>query len=180
MKSKRHNTVEVNESSAFDSMLEINAASQLTGQKAIEAEVTSVDCGATKWAFHEPQKTNCWDKRCEMVCPQLPHKYECIYMHEIMKNKLYLCRNDCLYECVYVSCISLYIYMMCSLYSIYTCIQLYSATGIDNVTLNKKMKFVCLFVWKWNSSKEPIVTQVYCAININYELIDRTRILHRN
>ena len=32
---------------AFDSMLEINTASQSTGQKAIKAELTSVNRGAT-------------------------------------------------------------------------------------------------------------------------------------
>ena len=45
------------QSSVFNSMLEINAAPQSTGQMAIEAELTSVDCGATKLTFHEPQKT---------------------------------------------------------------------------------------------------------------------------
>ena len=32
-------------------MLEINTASQLTGQKSIEAELTSVDCGAASGHF---------------------------------------------------------------------------------------------------------------------------------
>ena len=31
---------------------------------------------------------------------------------------------------------------MCSLYSIYMCIQLYSAKGINDVTLSKKITFV--------------------------------------
>ena len=39
---------------------------------------------------------------------------------------------------------------MCSLYSIYKCIQSYSAKGIiiNNVALNKKIKFVCVFFVK--------------------------------
>ena len=32
------------------------------------------------------------------------------------------------------------------MYSIYMCFQLYRARGINDVTLNKKIKFVCLFV----------------------------------
>ena len=36
---------------AFDSMLEINVASQSTGQKAIEAELMWVNCGATSGHF---------------------------------------------------------------------------------------------------------------------------------
>ena len=59
-----------------------------------------------------------------------------VWMCLYMKKSLYLCWNGCLYECMYVSCISLYI-CMCSLYSIYVCIQLYNAKGINDVVLNK-------------------------------------------
>ena len=35
---------------------------------------------------------------------------------------------------------------MCSLYSIYMCMKLCGTKGIKDVALNKKIKFVCLFV----------------------------------
>ena len=77
-----------------------------------------------------------------MVRPQLLLKCECVYE---WNNKNCVCdRNCCMYKCVYVSCILLYTYVF-TVFNLYVCIQLYSAKGINDIVLNKEIKFVYLF-----------------------------------
>ena len=46
-----------------------------------------------------------------------------------------------MYECMYVWCVLLYMYMcMFTVLKIYVCVPLFSAIGIDEVTLKKNIK----------------------------------------
>ena len=76
-----------------------------------------------------------------------------VCLHEI---KLYLRQHGCL--CVCALYFTVYL-CMCSLHSTYMYIELYSAKGITNVTLNKKIKFV-LFVWYNNTINALLRTHI--------------------
>ena len=58
-------------------------------------------------------------------------------------------------------------------FNLYMCIQLYSAKGINDVALNKIVKFVCLFEYWWRNVgqlKQDLATRI-CILTINFECI---------
>ena len=79
------------------SMLGINTACQLTGQKVIEAELTSVDCGATSGHFMNHKRRPAERKEARWsthsfhtsmnVC--MPVVFHCIYMYVFIVFSLY-------------------------------------------------------------------------------------------
>ena len=88
----------------------IKGVPQSAGQKAIEAELTWVNCGATSGHFMNHKRQTAEKKEVRWSAHN-DHTSMNVCMHDIFLIKMYLHRNGCLYECMYMCCISLYVYV---------------------------------------------------------------------